>query len=175
MRTRARTALSILSGAVLLAGDGLLARPAGAQAAPSAQAPATAPAAAPSQRFPAAAEVVALDLVVRDKKGKLVTDLRQEEVEVLEDGVPQKLTSFRARSSRAPRPAARRRSRRRAGTRRGVAPRARVPAPRPRRRRRCRPRHVVLVFGRLGSDGRRLAQSAGEEFARKHVTPRRRS
>jgi VWFA-related protein len=29
----------------------------------------------------------------------------------------------------------------------------------------------VLAFGRLSSDGRRLAQSAGDEFARKHVAP----
>ncbi len=38
---------------------------------------------------------VVLDLVVRDKKGHLVTDLRPDELTVLEDGVPQHVNEFR--------------------------------------------------------------------------------
>lgn len=39
---------------------------------------------------------VLLDVVVVDKKGRPVRDLRADEVEILEDGVPQALTLFRA-------------------------------------------------------------------------------
>jgi VWFA-related protein len=125
------------------------------QAAPPPQTPAPAPS------FVSGTEVVAVDLVVRDKKGRLVTDLRQDEVEVLEDGVPQKITSFRA--LQAP-PAG-------AGTPGSDAAAAAAPAAPEAPSGSEAPRRVVLVFGRLGSDGRRLAQSAGEEFARKHTTP----
>lgn len=40
---------------------------------------------------------VLLDLVVRDKHQKLVTDLRPDEIQIYEDGVPQHVTSFRFR------------------------------------------------------------------------------
>ena len=130
-----RTATSIVLAGVLSAG---LER---AQAT-SPPVPAV-PLAAP--HFTAAAEAVALDLVVRDKKGRLVMDLQPGEIEVLEDGVAQKLTTFRRVETVAVPPAA--------------APVSPAPAPRP----------IVLVFGRLSSNGRRLAQDAGELFARKLV------
>jgi VWFA-related protein len=38
--------------------------------------------------------LVQVDAVVTDKKGKLVTDLRPEEMEIYEDGRPQKVTNF---------------------------------------------------------------------------------
>ncbi|HEX8921331.1 MAG TPA: VWA domain-containing protein [Pyrinomonadaceae bacterium] len=38
--------------------------------------------------------LVQVDAVITDKSGKLVTDLRPEEVEILEDGRPQKITNF---------------------------------------------------------------------------------
>src|SRR3954467_2575573 len=38
---------------------------------------------------------VLLDLIVRDKKGKPVTDLKPEDLTVFDNGVKQKLTSFR--------------------------------------------------------------------------------
>lgn len=44
------------------------------------------------------AEEVLLDIVARDKHQKLVTDLRAEDIEILEDGVPQTLRSFQYRS-----------------------------------------------------------------------------
>ena len=179
MRTRARTALSILSGALALTGAGLLAWPAGAQVAAPAPAAARRPrrrrARLPPRRFPAAAEVVALDIVVRDKKGEdRHRPAARRRSTVLEDGVPQKLTSSssgrrsvdRRRAAVRPRPARSRRSH---------APACRAHGDRTRPRS-CdaddaAPRHVVLVFGRLGSNGRRLAQGAGEEFARKYVAP----
>jgi VWFA-related protein len=51
--------------------------------------------------------LVQVDAVVTDKKGKLVTDLRPEEVEIMEDGRPQKITnfSFVSTESGAPPPA----------------------------------------------------------------------
>jgi VWFA-related protein len=112
-------------------------------------------------RFAAGAEVVAVDLVVRDKKGHLVTDLRQDEIEILEDGVPQKITSFRAIQSATAG----------AGAPGSDAAAAAAPTLAPAAAAEEAPRRVVLVFGRLSADGRRLAQSAGEEFARKYTTP----
>src|SRR6478672_473763 len=38
---------------------------------------------------------VRLDVVVKDKKGRPIKDLKQADFEVLEDGVPQKVESFR--------------------------------------------------------------------------------
>jgi VWFA-related protein len=43
---------------------------------------------------------VLLDFIARDKHQKLVTDLRPEDIEILEDGVQQKLRSFRYRDGR---------------------------------------------------------------------------
>ena len=62
-----RMAVSVVSGVLLMASF------AAAQAPPAPQAPEAAP------RFVSGAEVVALDLVVRDKKGKLVTDIQETE------------------------------------------------------------------------------------------------
>src|SRR5688500_4672012 len=54
-----------------------------------------------AQVFRAEAEVVVLDLVVRDKKGHTVRDLRPEEVQVFEDGVKQDASGFRFLDTRA--------------------------------------------------------------------------
>lgn len=50
-------------------------------------------AAAPSVR--STTQEVLLDMVFRDKKGRTIHDIRPEEIHVLEDGVEQKVTSFR--------------------------------------------------------------------------------
>ena len=134
---------------LLTSGVLLLATLVSAQAPLAPQAPEAAP------QFVSGAEVVALDLVVRDKKGRLVTDIQEMEIEVLEDGVLQTLTSFRALPTAVPAAAT--------AASPAVEPGAAHDA--------AATRRVVLVFGRLSSDGRRLAQSAGEEFARKQVTP----
>jgi VWFA-related protein len=43
----------------------------------------------------ATSEEVLLDLIVRDKKGKPITDIKPEEVTITDNGVPQTITSFR--------------------------------------------------------------------------------
>lgn len=54
------------------------------------------PAAAPQQStVKTTTEEVLLDIVVRDKKGRPITDLKPEELTVSDNGVPQTLTSFR--------------------------------------------------------------------------------
>ena len=59
--------------------------PAGAQPAPSQQVP----------TIRTTVDEVLLDLIVRDKKGKPVTDLKPDDLTVLDNGVKQTLTSFR--------------------------------------------------------------------------------
>src|SRR5437867_3311768 len=54
-----------------------------------------------AQVFRVEAEVVMLDLVVRDKKGRTVRDLRPGELQVFEDGVRQEPSGFRYVDTRA--------------------------------------------------------------------------
>ena len=53
------------------------------------------PAAGSQATVKATVEEVVLDMVVRDKKGKPVTDLRQDQLTVVDNGAKQNLTSFR--------------------------------------------------------------------------------
>jgi VWFA-related protein len=53
------------------------------------------PAATPEPVFRAGTTAVLLDVVVRDKRGRPVRDLRPDEVTVLEDGTPREVRSFR--------------------------------------------------------------------------------
>jgi VWFA-related protein len=91
--------------------------------------------------------VVMLDVVVRDKKGRLVRDLLAEEVQVFEDGAKQAVTGFRfVETGREPAPAA------------PGAP----PAP-------ARPEAkqislVTLLFDQLGTEARIIARKAALEF-----------
>src|SRR5713226_4460692 len=50
---------------------------------------------APRPAVRSAAEEVLLDMVFRDKKGRTIRGIRPEEIHVSEDGIEQKLTSFR--------------------------------------------------------------------------------
>jgi hypothetical protein len=61
----------------------------GVVASPSAHQEKAAP--APRQTFGAAVAAVVVDAVVRDSKGKPVTNLRKEDFELLEDGVRQEI------------------------------------------------------------------------------------
>ena len=73
----------------LIAGLGLLValgRPASAQEARAVT--------GPPPTFPARVEQVTVDVVVTDKKGQPVTDLREGDIEVLEDGVRQTIVSL---------------------------------------------------------------------------------
>src|SRR3954468_19546838 len=63
------------------------------QVVPAQQAPAPRPSSADVIR--SQTQEVMLDIVVRDKKGKLVKDLKPEEIEVTDDGAPQKIKAFR--------------------------------------------------------------------------------
>jgi VWFA-related protein len=49
----------------------------------------------PQATFEAESTLVLLDIIVRDKKGRPVRDLRADEVKIAEDGVPRDLTGFR--------------------------------------------------------------------------------
>ncbi|HXY39826.1 MAG TPA: VWA domain-containing protein [Vicinamibacteria bacterium] len=112
-------------------------------------------------------EVVLLDLVVRDKKGRTVRDLRPDELTVFEDGVKQDVGSFRFLDSRAlgealeqatqaPEPA--KATPEQATSAPGGAPRAAQPA---------ESRHlnlVTLLFDRLAPDGRNIARKAALSF-----------
>ena len=98
--------------------------------------------------FPSGTQAVVLDVVARDKKGRTVTDLRPEEIEVLEEGKPKTITGFRF-VERAP-----------------VPPPARPATPSPARAEET-PRHpmlVTFVFDALDQQGRPFARNAARDL-----------
>lgn len=119
------------------------------------------PASAPQQPQPAeqnatlriGAEEVLLDLVVRDKRGRPINDLKAEEIEVFENGVKQQLTSFRKVERNAPRAAA--------GSANAItnAPNTVIDPLR-------QINLVTMVFERLNNESRALARDAALEFLR---------
>jgi VWFA-related protein len=110
----------------------------------------TTPAAGPPA-FRTGTAVVLLDVVVRDKKGRPVPDVKPDEVEVYEDGTRQKVDSFRWVETE-PLPVE------------GGAP-SRVPDS-------ARQINLVsLVFDQLGPDGRRLAAKAATSFLERGLRP----
>jgi VWFA-related protein len=113
--------------------------------------PAEKPAAPPTFRVDTG--VVMLDVVVRDKKGRMVRDLRPEEVQVLEDGVKQQVTAFRfVETGREPEPTA--------SAAAAPAPAAPAPAKPPARQVSL----VTLLFDQLGAEGRAIARKAALDF-----------
>jgi VWFA-related protein len=95
---------------------------------------------------------VLLDLVVRDKKGKLIRDLRPEEIEVYDEGSPQKINAFRLVTGTAA-----------AGL--GSEAAASVVGPKqldPMRQLRL----ISLVFEGLDNEARRLVRNAAMDFLR---------
>ena len=116
--------------------------------------------------FGTGVQLVALDLVVRDRGGNAIRDLRSDEVEVYEDGVRQPVSEFRAvpsaREALAEGPAA-------------VVPES-VPAfrsvtgPSPARPR-GRVNLVALVFDQLSVEGRRLASKAARDLLGAQLDP----
>src|ERR1017187_10134299 len=50
-------------------------------------------------------QVMSLNVVAMDKQGQLVTDLKAEDLQVLDDGKPQPIVLFRVNDSRRPAPA----------------------------------------------------------------------
>jgi VWFA-related protein len=112
------------------------------------------PKAEPAPVFPSGAQTVVLDVVARDKKGRTASDLRPEEIEVLEEGKPKAIIGFRfverAPAATAPAPGA------------PPGPAAEVPR---------HPTLVTLVFDALSQHGRVLARDAALELVRAESRP----
>src|SRR5262245_13278941 len=101
---------------------------------------------------------VLLDMVVRDKKGRLVKDLKASDVEVYEDGVPQKLESFRLITRADEAEAAKAKAAASAGdqTRQPVVPESGFST-------------VAMVFDNLKPDSRRYACLAAKAYANENI------
>jgi VWFA-related protein len=100
---------------------------------------------------------VRLDVVVKDKKGRPIRDLKAADFEILEDGVPQKIESFRFVSREAGSTTAESKD--------GKSPAGTsttAPAATPRR---STPTVTALVFDRLSPEARKLARKAGLAYA----------
>jgi VWFA-related protein len=103
-------------------------------------------------------EVVLLDVVARDRKGRTVRDLRPDEVEVYEDGVRQETGSFRFLDSEAIGAALE-------DARTAPSPSASAPAPAAPRPGESRHLNLVtFLFDHLGPDGRTIARRAALSF-----------
>ena len=98
---------------------------------------------------------VRLDVVVKDKKGRPIKDLKATDFEVLEDGVAQKVESFRFVTREAPTNVAEKKDDKTAEveTTAPVAPK------------RSAPTVTALVFDRLSPEARSLARKAGLAYA----------
>jgi VWFA-related protein len=111
--------------------------------APAQDKPAEGKANAP-QVFPVDTQVVVLDVVARDKKGRVVRDLRQDEVQVFEEGSKKEVTSFRfVETAAVP-----------------VVPGA--PLPRPEEI--DHPNLITLIFDQLGAESRLIARKAAMDL-----------
>jgi VWFA-related protein len=108
---------------------------------------------APDATMRVATNEVVVDVVVRDKKGRLVTGLRREDFTISEDDAPQLLTGFRDASSGPPEssPAA-------------------LPSASPVSIDR-QLRLVTLVFDRMQPESRRLAKQAGLDLFKEELPP----
>jgi VWFA-related protein len=103
---------------------------------------------------------VKLDIVVKDKKGRPVKDLTNADFEVLEDGVSQKISSFRfVNREGIPEPTATR-----GPDRNETKPQPSTPLPPPSANR-TSPGITALVFDRLSPEARSLAKKAGIAYA----------
>ena len=97
---------------------------------------------------------VRLDVVVKDKKGRPIKDLKDTDFEVLEDGVPQKVESFRF-VTREITPVTSETKDNKTGTASVTA----IPG------KRSTPTVTALVFDRLSPEARSLARKAGLAYA----------
>ena len=129
--------LSILTAASLLSPVALNGQPETAPAHPT---------------FRTSTAAVLLDIVVRDKRGRPVRDLRADEVTVLEDGQPREIRSFRLIDG---------------GTMPSVLETAMPATPQPDPLRRIT--LVSLVFDHLSQNGRRLASKAALDFVSREL------
>ena len=105
---------------------------------------------------------VKLDVVVKDKKGRPIKDLKASDFEVIEDGVKQKVESFRFLSTDsipAAEPKTNANNQPAAATETAAAPPAR-----------STPSVTALVFDRLSPEARALARKAGLAYAQQGTT-----
>jgi len=103
---------------------------------------------------------VRLDIVVKDKKGRPIRDLKPGDIEVLEDGVPQKVESFRF----VTREAAPAKSENKDDKATGAPPPTTGAPPG-----RSTPTVTALVFDRLSPEARALAKKAGLTYAQEDM------
>ncbi len=136
-RTKLRVATAIFSAAAILAP----ASPSGAQT------PQPSP---PPPAIVVDVDEVVVDLIVRDRRGRLVEDLKPDEIEILEDGVPQQIRSLRLIE----------------GPEAVLENRQRVTLD-PLRQLRL----VSLVFERLGPNAMRLSRDAANHLVSKETDP----
>ena len=101
---------------------------------------------------------VRLDIVVKDKKGRPVKDLTASDFEVLEDGITQKIASFRFVNREGPGDANESPASRESNV--GSMPTASTSGPN-----RTTPGVIALVFDRLSPEARALAKKAGLAYA----------
>src|SRR5215831_2725265 len=104
---------------------------------------------------------VRLDVVVKDKKGHAVKDLNPADFEVLEDGVSQRIQSFRFVNREAPADSSPNPNKPNAERKAGD-PEVSQPLTLPRR---TTPGVTALVFDRLSPEARALARRAGTAYA----------
>jgi len=99
---------------------------------------------------------VRLDVIVKDKKGRPIRDLKAADFEILEDGVPQKVESFRFVTREAgPAEITKKQD--------DKSPDVVTTAPAPPKR--SAPTVTALVFDRLSPEARSLARKAGLAYA----------
>jgi VWFA-related protein len=156
--------MSKVNPAAILAALSLLAGQAGAQNPPPS------PAGAPSEPvIHATVDEVALDLVVRDKKGRLVKNLTPADVEIYEDGVRQQLRSLRlvTGAEAPPQPAPQSPPEQPSGGA-SLPPAAPAPAsPMPLRAVNL----VCIVFHNLDASTRKWAVAAAQEYINTQLRP----
>src|SRR5262245_53194698 len=116
----------------------------------------------PGQTIRIASEEVLLDIVVRDKKGRPITDLKEGEIEIFEDGVKQRITSFRHFDRAESTPI------KSSETTTGPKdPALKSATPDPTRQVNL----VTMIFERLNNESRILARQAAMEFLKNELAP----
>jgi len=108
--------------------------------------------------------LVQIDAVVTDRKGTHVTDLRPDEVEMLENGKPQKITDFSYVKMSRPAAAANKPSE-------NTGPSIPVPPKQPRREEVRRTIALVIDDLRMSFDSVRFTKQALKKFLDEHVQP----